>query len=117
MYLLEIDYRLNSDKRHEFESSLESLLDQEPRPVRTSIFEDRRDSNRLLLVWEWSDEQQVNRYLTSDTFGVFSGCLKTLGTIAETRVVNTQSSAAAAAAWTSVRMRRSSPGGWIKFTT
>ena len=87
-HLLEIDFRLRSDKRREFNSFAETVLSMQTSGfVRASTYEDRDDPNRILLVLEWSRSEHLQTYLGSEIFGALKGCLRTLGTLVDYRVV------------------------------
>lgn len=97
MYLLEIDFQLRSEKRREFNSSLDSLLGGVGSGhARALAYEDRDDGNHLLLVFEWSQRGEVEAYLESRPFGALLGCLKTLGEVADCRIVDLSGSELAA---------------------
>lgn len=88
-YLLEIDFQLRSEKRREFNWTLDGLLSGSGGGhVRASAYEDRDDGNRMLLVFEWNQRGDVEAFLDSAPFGVLLGCLKTLGEVADCRVVD-----------------------------
>jgi quinol monooxygenase YgiN len=88
-HLLEIDFQLQSEKRREFNLSLENLLAASGSGhVRASAYEDRDDGNRLLLVFEWSRRGDLEAYLESRPYLALLGCLKTLGQVADCRVVD-----------------------------
>lgn len=96
-HLLEIDFQLQSEKRREFNSSLESLLSGiGTGHNRASAYEDRDDGSRLLLVFEWSRRQDLEAFLGSKPFVVLLGCLKTLGKVSDCRIVDLSSSAGSA---------------------
>jgi hypothetical protein len=89
MFLLEISFDLRSENRREFNSSLDSLMREKGSgSIRSSVFEDRDDRNRILMVLEWGNIVDLQRYLVSETLGVLLGCLKTLGTVSDCRIVD-----------------------------
>lgn len=92
MFLLEIDFQLRTEKRREFNSSLESLLcGTGSGYARASAYEDRDDGNRLLLVLEWNNRDEIEAYLDSPNFGALLGCLRTLGQVSDCRAVDLSS--------------------------
>lgn len=91
-FLLQIDFTLNPEKRRELNSSLSSLTWKEGAGhVRTSVYEDRDDRDRCLLVTEWSDKKSLDRCFASDTYSALLGCLLTLGRISGCRLVSPNS--------------------------
>jgi hypothetical protein len=80
-FVIEIRFRLNPDKRIEFDQSSEDLICCEgPGHLQTKVTE--RPGNAGLVVWtsEWSDRDKLNAYLDGDRFKVLMGGLRTLGT-------------------------------------
>lgn len=95
-YLLEIDFQLRSEKRREFNSSLESLFSSaDTGHLRASAYEDRDDGNHLLLVLEWDGRPGLDSYLESREYGTLLACLRVLGTVTDCRVVDLTGAAGA----------------------
>lgn len=110
-YLLEIDFQLRSEKRREFNSSLESLFcGVGSGHVRASAYEDRDDGNHLLLVLEWGSRPDLDVYLESKEYGTLLACLRILGSVTDCRVVDlTGSLGAGSTRW--VTGRETGAGG------
>ena len=91
-FLLEVDFILRPEKREELNASLGSLTWKEGAGhIRTSLYEEWHDPNRLLWVTEWADRESLNRYMSSDVYRALLGCLQTLGRIHECRLLNPNS--------------------------
>jgi len=80
-FVIEITFRLNPDKRLEFEQSSEGLICCEgPGHVRTRVLEHSGHSGLVVWTSEWSDRDKLNAYLDGERFKVLMGGLRTLGT-------------------------------------
>jgi hypothetical protein len=81
LFVIEITFRLNPDKKLEFEQSSEDLIRCEgPGHIRTKVLE--QSGHPGLVIWrsEWSDRNRLNAYLDGERFKVLMGGLRTLGT-------------------------------------
>jgi quinol monooxygenase YgiN len=80
-YVIEITFRLNPDKRLEFEQSSEDLICCEgPGHVKTKVLEPTGHARLVVWTSEWSDRDKLNAYLDGERFKVLMGGLRTLGT-------------------------------------
>jgi hypothetical protein len=81
LFVIEITFRLNPDKKLEFAQSSEDLIRCEgPGHIRTKVLE--QSGHPGLVIWrsEWSDRDRLNAYLDGERFKVLMGGIRTLGT-------------------------------------
>jgi quinol monooxygenase YgiN len=80
-FVIEITFRLNPDKRLEFEQLSESLIcSQGQGHVRTKVLEKSSHTGTVVWTSEWSDRDKLNTYMDGERFKVLMGGLRTLGT-------------------------------------
>lgn len=86
-FAIEIRFRLNPDKRIEFDQSSESLICCEGEGhVRTTVFEEPDQPELMVWCSEWSDMDKLNAYLEGTRFKVLMGGIRALGTRVRLRV-------------------------------
>ena len=79
-FIIEIRFRLNPDKRLEFEQSSEDLICCEgPGHVKTKVLESSGHTGLVVWTSEWSDRERLNAYLDGDRFKVLMGGLRAVG--------------------------------------
>lgn len=89
---LEIDCRIQPEKRLEFTQSAESLTPAAGEGfVRTIIYQDRDEPDHILWVEEWSARESLDRYLLSEDFAALLGGLRILGTVLDCRIIHSAS--------------------------
>ena len=80
-FVIEIRFRLNPDKRIEFDQSSEDLICCEgPGHIQTKVSEVPGHTGLVVWTSEWSDRDKLNAYLDGDRFKVLMGGLRALGT-------------------------------------
>lgn len=80
-FAIEVRFRLNPDKRMEFDQSSEDLICCEgPGHIKTKVFEPAGHSGVVVWTSEWSDRDKLNTYLDGERFKVLMGGLRALGT-------------------------------------
>jgi quinol monooxygenase YgiN len=87
-FIVEVKFRLNPDKKMEFEQSSEDLVCFEgPGHVNTKVVEPPSHAGLVIWTSEWSDRDKLNAYLEGDRFKVLMGGLRALGTRISLQVV------------------------------
>jgi hypothetical protein len=80
-FVIEITFRLNPDKKLEFEQSSEDLICCEgPGHIKTKVLEGSGHTGMVVWTSEWSDRDKLNAYLDGERFKVLMGGIRTLGT-------------------------------------
>ena len=77
-----IKARVGPDQRHELMRMCESWLASNHLPaacLERQVYQNAISPTDLLLVEHWSDEAQMNSYLSSDRFRALIGAVKVLG--------------------------------------
>jgi quinol monooxygenase YgiN len=81
------------DQRHELIQMCKSWLASNQVPQACSerrVYEDVISPTRLLLVEEWSNEEAMRSYLSSERFRALLGAVKVLGNLVDLRVFETE---------------------------
>jgi quinol monooxygenase YgiN len=87
-FIVEVKFRLNPDKKMEFEQSTEDLICFEgPGHVNTRVLEPPGQAGLVTWTSEWSDRDKLNAYLDGNRFKVLMGGLRALGTRVSLQVV------------------------------
>jgi quinol monooxygenase YgiN len=86
--LLEIEFRVNEEKRRELSQSISSLRSaRAPGRIQTLVYAEMAEPDRYIWVEEWSDEGKLEHYLTTNSFRAVMGGLRVLGTVLRYRIV------------------------------
>ncbi len=80
-FVIEVRFRLNPEKRLEFDQSSEDLICCEgPGHLQTKVSEVSGRTGLVVWTSEWSDRDQLNAYLEGNRFKTLMGGLRALGT-------------------------------------
>lgn len=86
-----IKARVGPDQRHELMQMCESWLASNHLPeacLERQVYQNATSPMDLLLVEQWSDEAQMNSYLSSDRFRALIGAVKVLGKLVHVSICN-----------------------------
>jgi len=88
MVTLRLSVRIAPEKRHEFIQSLTAMgFATEQNPGSRMAYQSLADENLFCCYEDWGSKAELDQYLASHEYNVFSGALKVLGGVEESCVL------------------------------